>query len=73
MKLLSSKNNTSKIIEEQRLCLPACPRFHEPQLPPAAWLNMGIPGATGSYACLTRDQRTRIATLAKQHAGIVVW
>lgn len=34
---------------------------------------MGIPGATGSYACLTRDQRKRIATLAKQHAGIVVW
>ncbi|VTN09192.1 Uncharacterised protein [Raoultella terrigena] len=34
---------------------------------------MGIPGQPESYACLTRDQRTRIATLAKQHAGIVVW
>ncbi|WP_437441306.1 hypothetical protein [Raoultella terrigena] len=34
---------------------------------------MGIPGATGSYACLTREQRKRIATQAKRHAGIVVW
>lgn len=30
---------------------------------------MGILGSTGSYAYLTREQRKRIATLAKQHAG----
>lgn len=30
---------------------------------------MGILGSTGSYAYLTREQRRRIATLAKQHAG----
>ena len=31
--------------------------------------SMGILGSTGSYAYLTREQRRRIATLAKQHAG----
>ena len=31
--------------------------------------SMGILGSTGSYAYLTREQRKRIATLAKQHAG----
>ncbi|WP_432700328.1 dihydrodipicolinate synthase family protein [Kluyvera cryocrescens] len=30
--------------------------------------SMGILGSTGSYAYLTREQRKRIATLAKQHA-----
>ncbi|WP_211843560.1 dihydrodipicolinate synthase family protein [Raoultella ornithinolytica] len=30
--------------------------------------SMGILGSTGSYAYLTREQRRRIATLAKQHA-----
>ncbi|MGO4741895.1 dihydrodipicolinate synthase family protein [Serratia quinivorans] len=31
--------------------------------------SMGILGSTGSYAYLTREQRNRIATLAKQLAG----
>ncbi len=31
--------------------------------------SMGILGSTGSYAYLTREQRKRIGTLAKQHAG----
>lgn len=31
--------------------------------------SVGILGSTGSYAYLTRDQRKRIVTLAKQHAG----
>lgn len=31
--------------------------------------SMGILGSTGSYAYLTREQRKRIAILAKQHAG----
>lgn len=31
--------------------------------------SMGILGSTGSYAYLTREQRKRVATLAKQHAG----
>lgn len=31
--------------------------------------SMGILGSTGSYAYLTRQQRKRIVTLAKQHAG----
>lgn len=31
--------------------------------------SMGILGSTGSYAYLTREQRKRIATLAKQRAG----
>ncbi|VTM94853.1 dihydrodipicolinate synthase family protein [Raoultella planticola] len=31
--------------------------------------SMGILGSTGSYAYLTREQRQRVATLAKQHAG----
>lgn len=31
--------------------------------------SIGILGSTGSYAYLTREQRKRIATLAKQHAG----
>ncbi|HFF8585169.1 TPA: dihydrodipicolinate synthase family protein [Raoultella ornithinolytica] len=31
--------------------------------------SMGILWSTGSYAYLTREQRRRIATLAKQHAG----
>ena len=31
--------------------------------------SMGILGSTGSYAYLTREQRRRIAPLAKQHAG----
>ncbi|WP_318386859.1 dihydrodipicolinate synthase family protein [Enterobacter sp.] len=31
--------------------------------------SMGILGSTGSYAYLTREQRKRIVTLAKQHAG----
>ena len=31
--------------------------------------SLGILGSTGSYAYLTREQRRRIATLAKQHAG----
>lgn len=30
---------------------------------------MDILGSTGSYAYLTREQRKRVATLAKQHAG----
>lgn len=31
--------------------------------------SLGILGSTGSYAYLTREQRQRVATLAKQHAG----
>ena len=31
--------------------------------------SLGILGSTGSYAYLTREQRNRIATLAKQLAG----
>ncbi len=31
--------------------------------------SMGILGSTGSYAYLTREQRKRVATLAKLHAG----
>ncbi|WP_174510032.1 dihydrodipicolinate synthase family protein [Klebsiella oxytoca] len=31
--------------------------------------SMGILGSTGSYAYLTREQRQRVATLAKQFAG----
>lgn len=31
--------------------------------------SMGLLGSTGSYAYLTREQRKRVATLAKQHAG----
>ena len=31
--------------------------------------SMGILGSTGSYAYLTREQRSRVATLAKQLAG----
>lgn len=31
--------------------------------------SLGILGSTGSYAYLTREQRKRIATLAKQHAA----
>lgn len=30
--------------------------------------SLGILGSTGSYAYLTREQRKRVATLAKQHA-----
>ena len=31
--------------------------------------SMGVLGSTGSYAYLTREQRKRVAALAKQHAG----
>lgn len=31
--------------------------------------SMGILGSTARYAYLTREQRKRVATLAKQHAG----
>lgn len=31
--------------------------------------SLGILGSTGSYAYLTREQRKRVAMLAKQHAG----
>lgn len=31
--------------------------------------SIGVLGSTGSYAYLTREQRKRTATLAKQHAG----
>lgn len=31
--------------------------------------SMGILGSTACYAYLTREQRKRVATLAKQHAG----